>query len=177
MFELTIGIIGRISVGKSSIAKALSTATGIPVTSFGGYLVKYSKSNDLQVDRKSLQDLGEKFIEQDHKKFIENVIKDVSATGKIIIEGIRHSIILKDTRDVSKKSILVYIDASASTRYKRYRNRQKENDSIFSFDEFVEKDNHIVESEIESLKLLCDLIIDSEELDINQTIEKILSCI
>jgi dephospho-CoA kinase len=175
MFELTIGLIGRISVGKSSIARALNASSDIPVTSFGAYLTKFSGSRNLPVDRKSLQDLGQKFIEEDHRQFLENVIEDVSATGRVIIEGIRHSVILNDIKSVSTKSLLIYIDASVETRYNRYTARQKDNDSPLSFMEFVRKDNHIVESEIEPLKRSCDLIVNSEELGIDLITDKILS--
>ena len=176
MFELTVGIIGRISVGKSSITKALSEITGIPFTSFGSYLVKYSKIRGLPVDRKSLQDLGEKFIKENPEYFLRHVIEDTSgSTGKIIIEGIRHSVIANEIKILSNKAVLVYIDATPAIRYDRYAKRKKENDSVLSYEEFVQNDNHAVESEIEFLKSACDLVINSEELNINQTVEKIFS--
>ena len=84
MFELTIGIIGRISVGKSSIAKVLSHSTGMPNTSFGAFLVKYSNLNNLAINRKALQDLGENFINKDPKKFLTMVLESVPNSNKII---------------------------------------------------------------------------------------------
>src|ERR1700678_3025620 len=129
MFTLIVGVIGRISAGKSSIAKALSETTGIPFTSFGAYLVKYSKTAGLPTDRKSLQDLGEDFINKNPRQFLENVIKDISGSpGEIIVEGIRHAVILDEIKNISEKSFLVYIDATAETRFSRYINRKKEND-------------------------------------------------
>ncbi len=176
MFALAVGVIGRISVGKSTIAKALSERTGIPFTSFGAYLVKYSKSAGLPIDRKALQDLGEEFINKSPGQFLENVINDVSASpGKIIVEGIRHAVILNEIKTVSKKAFLVYIDATVETRFRRYADRKKENDITLSFEDFIEKDSHVVESEIESLQASCDLIINSDQLNIAQTIEQIIS--
>ena len=174
MFELTIGIIGRISVGKSSIAKALSQSTGIPNTSFGAFLVKYSNLNNLSIDRKALQDLGENFINKDPKIFLTMVLESITNSNKIILEGIRHQVILNELKAVSKKNVLIYIDATAKTRFNRYAGRQKEGDTKLNFIDFLEKDNHFVESEIESLKSSCDLIIYTEEINITETVKQIL---
>lgn len=175
MFDLVIGVVGRISVGKSSVTKALSEKIGVPFTSFGVYLVKYSKLTGRPSDRKSLQDLGEEFIKDQPRAFLLNVIEEVSdSSGRIIIEGIRHAIILQEIRSISKKAFIVYIDATPETRFNRYVNRKKENDEVLDFDGFMKKDSHVVESEVEHLKLSCDLVVNSDELNINQAVEKII---
>ncbi len=172
MYDLTIGIIGKISVGKSSIARALHEKTGIPYTSFGSYLVAYSKLNNLPIDRTSLQNLGNKFIKENSQTFLSNVLKNVTTKSNIVIlEGIRHVDILESIKKINKKVLFIFIDASPAIRYERYLNRQPENIVPVGFDEFLQKDNHVVESEIDLLKPQCDLIVDSEKLTVNEVLD------
>lgn len=176
MFTKIIGIIGRIAVGKSSVAKSLSKNSNIPVTSFGEYLLHYSKSNGLPADRKSLQDLGTKFINENHLEFLENVLKDIPNHNKgIIIEGIRHLVIADDAKLLSQKAFLVYLDAPIEIRYNRYAYRQKESDIKLSFKEFENLNEHIVESELDLLKNSCDLILDSTRFNVEQITSIIIS--
>jgi len=162
MITRTIGVIGRICSGKSTIAKKLSAYFNIPIVSFGAYLTQYSKNNNLPTDRESLQNLGNRFIEEDSSKFLQNVLNSQSTIpDSMIIEGIRHLSIQQELSAISEKSVFIFLDASVETRYDRYRNRPRESDNIVSYQEFVTIDNHIVESEIDLLKMKCQIIIDT----------------
>lgn len=159
----TIGMIGRICSGKSTIAKKLSAHFDIPIISFGAYLTKYSKDNNLPTDRDLLQNLGNKFIKEDSNKFLRNAIASQSTIpDSMIVEGIRHLSIRRELSVISKKSIFLFVEASAETRYNRYRNRKKESDNRSSYEEFIAIDNHKVESEIDLLKSQCQIIYNSE---------------
>jgi dephospho-CoA kinase len=157
-----ITISGRISSGKSYAANIIKTKFGLPVASFGGYLRFYCEQNNLPTDRKSLQDTGEIFINVNPKLFLIDVISHyIERTDKIILEGIRHSSILEVIDQLTENRLAIFIEADLQTRYDRYLKRNKDSDDLRSFDQFVIIDNHSVELEIEALKPLCNLVIDS----------------
>jgi|SRR6185437_1506993 len=162
MITTTIGIIGRICSGKSTIAERISNHFDIPIISFGAYLIQYSKDNNLPIDRDSLQNLGNSFIKENSREFLQNVIMSQPITpDSMIIEGIRHLSIQKELADISNKSFFIFVESSVENRYNRYRDRKKESDEIVSYEEFIAIDNHVVESEIEALRAKCQLIINT----------------
>jgi cytidylate kinase len=174
MLNLTIAIIGKIASGKSSIASSLQKATGIPQVSFGSYLVHYSKEHDLPIDRHALQDLGAQFIKQSPEAFLAAVIEHAQVgSGSIIIEGIRHLSILEAVKVMSQNVLTVFIDATSETRYKRYYERSKESDATESYSDFLQKNQHPVEHQIDLLRSGCNLVIDSENLSINEAVKQI----
>lgn len=65
-----ITISGRISAGKSYVAKMLHAEFEFPIASFSGYLKYYCEQNGLPTDRKTLQNTGEAFVKADSKKFL-----------------------------------------------------------------------------------------------------------
>lgn len=157
-----ITISGRISSGKSYAAIFISKQFGFPVASFGSYLKHYCEKNNLLTDRKTLQDVGENFIQTNPQLFLNNVIAHfIGESNSIIIEGVRHKIIFDTIMQLAEKSISVFIDTDQKTRYDRYCKRSKESDEVKDYNQFLISDNHSVELEIESLKPLCDIIINS----------------
>ncbi|RZJ51495.1 MAG: hypothetical protein EOO44_14545 [Flavobacterium sp.] len=160
-----IGIIGRISSGKTHAANIINMKFGYPIASFGGYLKFYCESRGLPTDRKYLQDLGENLIIKNSKQFLDDVIAHFTSDASpiIVLEGIRHKEILTLIKSDFKTSILIFIDADQETRYNRYLSRDKDSDIDKTKINFLIRDNHPVEKEIESLKEKCDLIIDSTD--------------
>ena len=57
---------------------------------------------------------------------------------------------------MGNKIISVFVDADLEIRFQRYLKT-----NITDFETFLEMDNHLVELETESLKPLCDFILDS----------------
>ncbi len=166
--KYVLGLIGRICSGKSTIAKQLSEHFDIPILSFGKYIFNFSKERDLKTDRDSLQSLGNKFIHENSKLFLENVIaSQPTSSNSIIIEGIRHFSIYEELKIISNFSLFVFIDAPLQIRYERYCKRLKEGDEQISLDGFTKIDNHEVESEIDLLKKKCKIILDSENTSID----------
>jgi cytidylate kinase len=162
MITTTIAIIGKICSGKSTIARRISANLDLPIISFGAYLTRYSKDNNLPTDRVSLQNLGNHFIKEDSGKFLRNVILfQPIIPDSMIIEGVRHLSIQKELADISNKSIFIFVEAPIKTRYDRYCSRIKESDKIVSYEEFLVIDNHVVESEIDLLKSKCQITSDT----------------
>jgi len=159
-----IGIIGRISSGKSTKAKKICENYKAHIMSFGKYLFDFSKERNLPTDRDSLQNLGEQFIAADSTKFFQDVLNSQPPLPEIIIiEGIRHKAIYDEIKRRCEKTIFAFIDVPIETRYDWYRERKKEGDKeVSSLSDFKEIDTHPVENEIDSLKILCDMIITSD---------------
>lgn len=86
----SIIIIGNISSGKSTLAKSVQEL--IPksqIASFGAYLKSYCEERDLTYDREFLQNLGQKFIDENPEKFLKQVVDfSMPSENSIIIFGI-----------------------------------------------------------------------------------------
>lgn len=160
--DIAIAIVGRISSGKSTFAKELSSSYNINIASFGSYLKHYCETNSFKTDRKTLQQIGDKFIHERPETLLSNVIKHfIQDSNSLIFEGVRHRIIFDELKKSSRRYISIFIDADQITRYKRYNDRKKDADIDKSWKEFLVIDNHPVELEIETLKGDCDIIVDS----------------
>lgn len=160
--EKVFTISGLIGSGKSYTANLISSKLGFPVASFGGYLKHYSLSNGLPIDRKTLQDLGAQLIEKKPSKFLFDTINFFRGdSDSIIIEGVRHKLILEMIIAKVPKTISIFVETDLSTRYNRYVSRNKESDSIKTFQQFSEYDNHPVEREINSLKEYCSYVFNT----------------
>lgn len=158
---ISIGIIGHTCSGKSTAAKQVSKILDIPIASFGKYLLDYSTKNGLPTEKSALQDLGNQFIKKDVVKFLKDVISQISDNPDIVLfEGIRHLAILKSIKEISTVSYFFYLDVPVSIRYERYCKR--ENLSNFAFDQFLKLEEHVVESEIDSLEKECDQVVRFE---------------
>ncbi len=157
-----ITVSGRISSGKSYAANLIKNKYGFPIASFGDYLKYYSEQNNLPIDRKTLQEMGEGFVKNNSQHFLLDVISHfIGRADKIILEGVRHKSILKEIKQLTENHLVVFIDADLQTRYDRYFNRKKDSDEVKTFDQFVISDSFSVEQEIESLKPLCNIVVDS----------------
>ncbi len=89
---LVIGISGKISSGKTTLAKGLSDKFRVPVVSFGDYVRHEASSLNVANTRKNLQELGEKLI-VDVETFCLGVLQQTNwhKGENLIIEGIRHT--------------------------------------------------------------------------------------
>ncbi len=159
-----ITISGRICSGKSYAANLIKNEFGFPVGSFGGYLKHYNENKGLPIDRKTLQDMGETFVNTNPKLFLNDVLSYyTNKDNNIVLEGVRHKSIFQGVSLLTQNHIGIYIDADIETRYNRYYNRAKTTDEIKTFDQFLISDSHSVEMEIESLKPQCKFIADSTQ--------------
>ena len=162
--DLTLIIIGKICSGKSTLAKDFSKWLHFPIASFGSYLTDYSKKNNLQTDRESLQDLGHKFISENHSLFLHNVIKNTTDMPKnLIFEGVRHKVILDEIKNTSRMSFSIFLDAKEEVRLQRFIKREKDMDKNNAEDDFYSRSNHKVELEVDSLKEYCNFIITTND--------------
>jgi len=163
-FKKAIIICGRICSGKTYTADLISKKNAYPIASFGGYLKSYSEKNFLPIGRKALQDLGEEFIKTKPEHFLNEVIDySIGNSDSIIIEGVRHISIFQLIKDLAETTISIFIEADIQTRYDRYCSRINNSDDFKTFEQFIMLDKHSVEKEIQSLKPLCDITLNSTE--------------
>lgn len=155
-------ICGGICSGKTYLANLIATKKNYPVASFGGYLKSYCERNNMPIDRKTLQDIGERFVQEDPVHFAKNVINySIGNKNTIIIEGVRHISIFEAITTIVQQSQSIFVEADLKTKYGRYINRSKSSDTFKTMKEFIEMDNHPVEHQIKLLKPMCDIVVDS----------------
>lgn len=148
---------GMTCCGKSTIANILAEKSRFKKVSFGGYLFGYAKERGIETKKENLQILGQGFIDEDPKLFLDGVIEYSNPGNLVIFEGVRHFSIFDEIKRRSKKITSIFIDVPFDERLRRFNER--ENDNITS-QKFLDLDNHKVESEIPRLKILVDLILD-----------------
>ena len=172
--KLLIGVAGKISSGKSTVARYISDTYHMPYISFGDYLKQYCKEHDLPVDRKTMQDLGQTFVDAGPKEFFEKVIFSQGYADCIVFDSIRHSAGIAFMKDLSEQSVVIYVDTDDTTRYERYSKRIKDGDVKKSFAEFTALNDHDVEKQIDEVKQYADLIIYPAD-DYKTVIDQFLS--
>lgn len=149
--------------GKSTVAKYLADKLSIPIVSFGAYLMHYAESKDLPPTRDVLQEIGNALVSENVDNFVDKVFKYANLRLPIaIVEGIRHKSVRSALKNITEDLLLIFIDVDQQIRYQRYCSGQKTSDSQITFQEFLEKDYHSVEAEIESLKQDCQIISGSD---------------
>lgn len=163
----SILIIGRISSGKSTLAKGIQDLIpNFRTISFGSYLREYSELKNMKIDRQSLQDLGQRFVVENPISFLIDVVRHNQTKNDeiLIFEGVRHQPILNAIRNHYPVLLSIYLDIDVETRYDRYLSRNKIIDPSLTKEDFLKVDSHQVELEIESLKNSCDLVLEKENL-------------
>ncbi len=71
-YKSIITISGRICSGKSYASNLIANKFSFPVASFGGYLKYYCEKNSLSIERKSLQDVGQRLVDNNPDEFVIN---------------------------------------------------------------------------------------------------------
>src|ERR1700748_391819 len=151
--SIVIGISGRISSGKSTIAKRIHKHLNASIMSFGKFLMDYSIERELPITRDDLQSLGEHFVKADSTRFLQDVLDSQDFIPPIvIIEGIRHKSIYNEIKRRSTQTLFIFIDVPMNLRYQWYNERIKDCDKKVSLEKFQNIDSHPVEVEINELK-------------------------
>lgn len=170
-FDDSILVCGKIASGKSSLINYISNQFNIPIVSFGSMVKQKATDKDLKPIRKNFQDLGyELFKSLGPQKLLEQAIKysKNENTQRIIFDGVRHESILSEIKKLSKKVLLIYLNANEDVRFPRYKKYSGLSD--ISLQVFHEMDNQPIELGTDSLETHADLIIDA-----SQSFEKVCS--
>ncbi|MDE1765558.1 MAG: hypothetical protein KGI27_04680 [Thaumarchaeota archaeon] len=161
-YKYSILICGKISSGKTSLIKHLSNEFKIPVTSFGKMIKdKVGETSKINT-RKQLQDFGyDLFISSGARKILEIAIDHSGSVNSetMIFDGVRHESVFEEIKNISQKTLLIFLDARRDLRFLRY-GRYIGSDNL-SLAEFAEIDDHPIERGIDKLKEYSNLTIDA----------------
>lgn len=170
-YKYSILICGKISSGKTALIKYLTKEFDISVTSFGKMIKDKVENTNKNSTRKQLQDFGyDLFSSVGAKKILEMAIdhSNNNDSEKIIFDGVRHETVFKEIKNISQKTLLIFLDAKEDLRFSRFV-KYTGSDNLSPLD-FHEMDNHAIEFGTDKLKEYSDLIIDA-----SQSLEKVCS--
>lgn len=169
--DYSILICGRISAGKTTVIKHLSKEFKIPVVSFGKMIKDIVDEAEKNPNRKQLQDYGYRLFSSIGAKKILEMAMDHSKNNlsKIIIfDGVRHESVVEEIKKISKKTLLIFLEANENLRFHRYV--KYAGPSNLTLSDFHKIDDHGIERGINKLKDYSDLTIDA-----SQPLEKVYS--
>lgn len=170
IIDYSIIFIGMTSSGKTTLANEFSKRNSFKKASFGGYLFNYAQAHSLGTKKEDLQVIGQEFINTNYKGFLSEVLAFSNPGKNVIFEGVRHLLIMDEIKNISLRTTSFFIDTQLQTRFERFNKR--ESDQI-TLGQFVQLDEHVVESEIQQLKQLCDVILDGSK-SVDTLVEEVL---
>lgn len=166
-----IVISGKISSGKTTLAKDISERFNLPVASFSGYLKHYCEKHKLPTDRKSLQDVGRKLVTTKPYLFLKHVVLFYKGNSDtIILEGLRHMAIFEHLYKICDTCLVLFLDPDPTTTYRRFVKREEGSINQNDYEKFAK---HPVELEIEQLKLLSNFTITSDKNNEDELFEEV----
>ncbi len=136
MLPCVIALSSRMGAGKSTIAQALSDRLGWPRVSFGDYVREVARVRGLQESRSVLQQLGESLVQDDPRSLTAAVLSKVNIRSGAVIDGVRHTQILKTIRELVAPLavVLVYVETEEKLRIQRLVRRGMTVDEIQAAD-------------------------------------------
>jgi len=150
-----VGFAGRIGAGKTSAAQYLSTRYGFQYTRYSLVLRDWRATQS--TDREGLQEFGWEVMAGGRQVELNaRLIAGLDRSQSAAVDGLRHPIDFHSLSYALGSSFrLVYLDASAETRFKR-------KPRFSTYDAFLAADSQPVEAHIDSLKPLAAAIFPNE---------------
>ncbi len=176
---LIIGLCGRIGSGKTVLSNYLHKNYGASQRRFSQILMDILDRLYIPPERENLQKLGAALRNSIGPDVIVNAFKKDIETDKneiVVIDGIRYPNEVELLRKF-ENNILIYINASAQTRYERCKIRGEKGEKNITFKEFMESENMETERKIDDIgKTMADFKIENEGAinELYQEVDKIL---
>lgn len=152
-----IVLASRIGAGKSTLARALAEASGLPIVSFGQYVRSITTERKLSLSRENLQIVGEELVANDPKEFTRRALASVDLEIGTIVDGLRHKAVLAEIRSMAPDLpvAVVFIQVPDEVRLERLMSRG------MSGEEILRANSHPMELALEEQLLpLADLVLD-----------------
>ena len=169
---MVLAFSGKIGTGKSSVSVAVAEGLHLPWVSFGDYVRKRAKAQELEPTRQHLQDLGQTLLLADADAFCAAVLAQVpDVENGFVVDGIRHSNVLHIIKRLvaPQQVIHIHLSLDEDLREERVAGRQ----GVVEYDEQRRMNNHPTEEQVsELLPNIADLNISSSD-TLNTVIGKV----
>lgn len=171
MPKTIIGIAGEIASGKDTVTKYLQDRYGAKQYRFSDPLRAILKTLHLEITRDNLTAVSTHLREAFGQDILAHVIEKNAATSEadiVVIDGVRR---LSDIDLVREKPNFTfwYTEADVNIRYERlHKRRENEDDSILTFEQFLEDHSNETERFIPELKSKANYVIEN-----NGTLEEL----
>jgi dephospho-CoA kinase len=156
--KAVVCVAGGMGAGKSTLARKLADRfPGSTVRAFGDVVRARAAADGLAQDRATLQELGLRLVAEGWPAFVDELLEDfeVQDEGLLVVEGIRHAAAVKEVRrhfpDIPV--LLAYLKLNEMSADERLRER----------DGVVGGRDHVVESEVEQLEEMADMVLDAAQ--------------
>ena len=158
-----IALSGQTGSGKTSLANELSKRHHANFVSFGSFVRAEALQRGLEIDKFTLQNLGQALIEElGADEFIYRVLLHGQADNDnvTVLDGVRSVEIWTAIQRLTVNTFLIYIDVEEEKRISRIKSRDKLTSS------FIELAmNHPMEKGISSLRQHANLILEEAPID------------
>jgi cytidylate kinase len=127
-FTTIIALSGQTGSGKTSLAKELVQRLDANFASFGSFVRREAIHRGIQLDRLSLQNLGQALIREfGSDKFVKAVLTQGQGNSSTltILDGVRSVEIWHSVQKLASRSILVYLDIEEGKCIERLIRRDK----------------------------------------------------
>jgi broad-specificity NMP kinase len=150
--KILVGIAGKTSSGKTKLAHGLAQRLNADVLSFGEYVRGLSLSGNLQ-------NFGQELVNRNVIHFVNGFLEPARKLSSpiLVVEGVRHVEVWKMLQERYANNILVVLCPEQATLVDRLVKRG------FTPEGAVSRLEHPVESELDLLKEMSDLILIHEE--------------
>jgi dephospho-CoA kinase len=175
MTNLVIAFSGRISSGKTSLARAVAVRGHAKYASFGEYIREVAAfiGRDAE-DRKTLQEVGA-FLASHPESLCKKTLESAAYQpgSPLVVDGIRHVEVLNTLRSQVQPSelVLVHVMAPDSSVRRRLREGRNINDNIKVLEQ------HSTEEQVNNaLPLVADLIVNNPDgKNLEDAVEEVIS--
>jgi dephospho-CoA kinase len=154
--NLIIGLAGRIGSGKTEVAHLIESQCGFQYLRYSIVLADWYHTDPSAKAR--LQHVGWEVMSGDRQRELNyRLIQQVDRNRECVIDGLRHPIDFESLKSEFGSCFhLIFVDTPAESRLERLRSRYA------TREQFVEADSHPVESNIDAMRPLADVVLDGE---------------
>jgi len=147
--------------GKTTLAKAVAANLAIDYGSFGEYARYCAALRHAGLDRVSLQQLGQKLVEEGARVFCDSVLKWMSWSPPkhLILEGLRHEVVLDALTELVRPVPvhLLFVDVGLAVQSSRLRERRTGPDPAALMADATERDVQTV------LRTRADFVVNGDD--------------
>lgn len=139
---MIIGLTGTLASGKGVISEFLKKK-GFVYLSLSNELREIARENNIELNRKNLQDLGNKLRNEKGPGVLADLVVNKIINQKYInavVDGLRNPAEIKSLKSL-KNFFIIAVDAPKELRFKRIQERARENEKNIEYEEFLKADS------------------------------------